>query len=349
MARVQLQGLGKTYPNGVRGLRAVDLDVEDGELLAVVGPSGSGKSTLARLVAGLEEVSEGQILFDGRSVNELAARDRDVAMVFQHPALYPHLNVAENLAFGCKARGLPKQEVVRRVAETSDLLGLSNILNRRPATLSGGQRQRVAIGRAIARRPRVLLLDEPFTALDAPLRLAIRADLVELQRALKLTTVLVTHDQSEALAVGDRLAVFGDGSLHQVGTPFGVYSRPASRFVAQFLGYPPINILNVTIEEDGDLKWVRFAGERVRLPAGQTLPPGSREVGLRAEHIQPKAPGDSRLTGNIRRIEPLGHEVLASIQIADILVTIRLVADEGIVVGDRIGLEFDFSHAVWFS
>ncbi len=348
MASVQLQGLSKVYANGVKALEAIDLDIANGERIAVVGPSGSGKSTLARLIAGLEEVSSGTILIGGKAVNNVPPRDRDVAMVFQNPALYPHLDVAENLGFSLRARGATRAEIARSVAETAELLGVADLLRRRPVTLSGGQRQRVAIGRAIARRPRVLLLDEPFTGLDAPLRLAIRGDLIELQTKLKLTTILVTHDQSEALAIGHRLAVLGGGTLCQVGTPEEVYSRPNSRFVAQFLGYPPINILKGSVVESESRRWFNIADARFALPNDLSIPAGSREVGLRAEHVQARPVSDCSLTGTIHRLEPLGHEVLATIAIPCGLVTMRLPNHTPFVVGDRIGLVFDFASAVWF-
>ena len=349
MANLQLQNLGKVYSNGVKALDAFNLDVADGELVAVVGPSGSGKSTLARLIAGLEVVSSGTILIDGRSVNEVSPRDRDVAMVFQNPALYPHLNVAENLGFSLRARGVSRLELTQKVAETAELLGIANLLRRRPATLSGGQRQRVAIGRAIARRPQVLLLDEPFTALDARLRSAIRADLVELQRQLNLTTILITHDQSEALAVGHRIAVLGAGTLRQVGTSAEVYSRPNSRFVAQFLGYPPINILKCVVEESETGRWLHVAGVRLPLPSTLAIPRSPLEIGLRAEHIQALPLGESDFTGIVHRFEPVGHEVLVTIAITGGLLTIRLPGQSSCVVGDRLGLVFDLGSAVWFS
>ena len=247
MATLELRDLSKIYPGGVVGLAGLDLSVLPGEFLTVVGPSGSGKSTLLRLVAGLDRPDSGSILIDGRPAADRPPHLRDVAMVFQNQSPYPHLSVFENLAFGLRARRAARAEIPERVRAVAAGLGLADVLDRRPATHSGGQRLGVALGRALARRPKLLLLDEPFSNLDAPLRLASRADLLALHRSLGITTIQVTHDQSEALALGYRVAVLNEGRLAQVGTPEEVYSRPEDRFVASFLGEPPMNFLRVEV------------------------------------------------------------------------------------------------------
>ncbi|RMD78569.1 MAG: ABC transporter ATP-binding protein, partial [Gammaproteobacteria bacterium] len=248
MAELALEGLGKVFPDGTAALRGVDLAVGEGELLVLVGPSGCGKSTLLRLVAGLERPSAGRVRIGGRDVTTLPPQRRDVAMVFQNYALYPHLSVAGNLAFPLRMRGVPRAQRRRRVAEVAALLGLEGLLERRPGELSGGQRQRVAMGRALVRRPQVLLLDEPLSNLDARLRVQLRAELAALQRRTGVTTLHVTHDQAEAMTLGHRVAVLRAGRLEQVGQPEALYREPATAFVAAFLGSPGMNLLAARLE-----------------------------------------------------------------------------------------------------
>ncbi|WZO98034.1 ABC transporter ATP-binding protein [Isosphaeraceae bacterium EP7] len=334
MARIELRGVSKRFPGGVVGLGPLDLAVNSGEFLAVLGPSGSGKSTLLRLVAGLETATAGEVWAGGRRIDGLPPRDRDVAMVFQDPALYPHLSVGDNLAFGLRARGVARDETRRRVAEMAELLGLSSVLARMPATLSGGQRQRAALGRALVRRPLVLLLDEPFSALDAPLRVALRGELAALQRASGTTTLFVTHDQGEAMAVGDRMAVLDRGQLLQVGTPAEVYDRPASATAAAFVGSPPMNLLMGRIGDGG----------RFRLDAA-----GSVMLGLRAEHVHiPPRPGDLAAPGRVVRIETTGHERLASFDAGGQALIARLPAAADLAVGSVLDLGLDLARGVWF-
>src|SRR3954449_12596486 len=252
MAAITLNDVNKIYDDGTRAVSDLNLDVEDGELVVFVGPSGCGKSTALRMIAGLEEVSEGEIKIGDRVVNNLRPRDRDVAMVFQNYALYPHMTVAENIGFALRMRKVPKDEARRRVEETAKILGLAEHLGRKPRQLSGGQRQRVAMGRAIVREPHVFLMDEPLSNLDAKLRVQMRAEISRIQRQLRVTTVYVTHDQVEAMTMGDRVAVLRRGLLQQFDAPQRLYEQPANLFVASFIGSPAMNVLEGSLERAGD-------------------------------------------------------------------------------------------------
>jgi multiple sugar transport system ATP-binding protein len=242
MATVDLDNVRKVFDNGKVAVAGADFTVADGELLVLVGPSGCGKTTLLRAIAGLESISTGTIRIDGRVVNDLAPRERDIAMVFQNYALYPHMTVAENLAFGLRLRGLPRADIMQRVAEAARMLGLSELLDARPRRLSGGQRQRVALGRALVREPKVFLLDEPLSNLDAKLRAAMRVEIARLHQRLGATMIYVTHDQVEAMTLGQRIVVLNDGEIHQVDTPMRLYDAPENQFVAGFLGSPAMNL-----------------------------------------------------------------------------------------------------------
>ena len=271
MSRIVLEGITKRYQDGTTAVRSLDLSIADGELMVLVGPSGCGKTTALRMVAGLEEITEGTILVDGQPVNDMEPRDRDIAMVFQSYALYPHLTVRDNMAFSLKYRKTPKQEIRRRVEEAARILELDELLSRKPRQLSGGQRQRVAMGRAIVRQPRAFLMDEPLSNLDAKLRVQMRAEIAKLQRSLGVTTIYVTHDQTEAMTLGSRVAVLRHGVLQQVASPQELYRRPANLFVAGFIGSPAMNLVEATLERGA-------AGRRGRLRHGrlrhQRLRPG---------------------------------------------------------------------------
>ncbi len=269
MSGIQIQGIKKIYPNGFEAVKGIDLDIAGGEFMVLVGPSGCGKSTLLRMIAGLEEISEGTLLIDGNDVTDVAPRQRDIAMVFQNYALYPHMTVRDNLGFGLKLRRTDKKEIKRRVDEVAAMLGLDPMLDRKPAALSGGQRQRVAIGRAIVREPKAFLMDEPLSNLDAKLRVTMRAELARLHGRLGVTTVYVTHDQVEAMTLGQRVAVMRDGILQQCDTPQELFDHPANLFVAAFIGSPSMNLVQARISGDQ----VAFA-EHVL-----TLPPGSSMIG----------------------------------------------------------------------
>ena len=248
MSRIALESITKRYQDGTTAVRSLDLSIADGELMVLVGPSGCGKTTALRMVAGLEEITEGTILIDGQPVNDMEPRDRDIAMVFQSYALYPHLTVRDNMAFSLKYRKTPKQEIRRRVDEAARILELEELLGRKPRQLSGGQRQRVAMGRAIVRQPRAFLMDEPLSNLDAKLRVQMRAEIAKLQRSLGVTTIYVTHDQTEAMTLGSRVAVLRHGVLQQVAAPQELYQRPANLFVAGFIGSPAMNLIEATLE-----------------------------------------------------------------------------------------------------
>ncbi|MBX6311933.1 MAG: ATP-binding cassette domain-containing protein [Isosphaeraceae bacterium] len=366
MAQVKLQGVAKVYPGGIEAIAGIDLAVAEGEYLVIVGPSGSGKSTLLRLIAGLEPLTTGAIWIGGQRADHLPPAARDVAMVFQHPALYPHLSVFENLAFGLRARHRPEAEVRQRVAAMADLLGLSDVLGRRPRALSGGQRQRVALGRALTRRPAALLLDEPLSALDAPLRAATRAELADLHRRLGITILHVTHDQAEAMALGDRVAVLERGRIAQVGGPRELYDRPASRFVAAFIGSPPMNLLPGLLDRDGGQLRLRLDGVEppvaLDLPRGaswtaplEDRPAGRIDLGLRPEHLHilagkvgPLPSDEPMILGRVRRLEPLGHETLAELSSGPHTLRIRLDPEGTPQPGERLPLLLDLTRAIWF-
>ena len=267
VSTLTLSGLGKVYADGTRAVDDLNLDIQDGEFLVLVGPSGCGKTTALRIIAGLEDLSEGTLKIGDRVVNRVPSRDRDVAMVFQSYALYPHLNVFDNIAFGLTLRKLPKAEIKRRVDDVAKVLELSEYLSRKPRNLSGGQRQRVAMGRAIVREPQVFLMDEPLSNLDAKLRVQMRAQIARIQRDLGVTTVYVTHDQTEAMTLGDRVAVMRKGVLQQVGPPQELYDRPVNLFVAGFVGSPGMNMLSAKLERDSDhYYWAVLGPHRLRIP-----------------------------------------------------------------------------------
>ncbi len=312
MAQVHLRGVQKTYDNKVAVIHGIDMEITDGEFIVIVGPSGCGKSTLLRMVAGLERITGGQVAIGERVVNELEPKDRDIAMVFQNYALYPHMSVYANMAYGLKIRKLDKQDIDRRVRKAAKTLELDKLLDRLPRQLSGGQRQRVAMGRAIVREPAVFLFDEPLSNLDAKLRVQMRLEIKRLQRELAVTSIYVTHDQVEAMTLADRLIVMNGGVAEQIGTPMDVYDRPASVFVAGFIGSPAMNFLAAKVGEGG--KTVDLAGTgagRVSLLLGQpTSAPAGTPValGMRPEHLLPSP--DGVLEFDIEMAEPLGADTL---------------------------------------
>jgi multiple sugar transport system ATP-binding protein len=318
VAAIEFQDVTKIYPDGTCAVDSLELLIDEGEFMVFVGPSGCGKTTALRMVAGLEEISEGAILIGGRVVNDLSPKDRDVAMVFQNYALYPHMTVAENLGFGLKLRKVSKAEARRRVSEAAATLGLEEHLERKPNALSGGQRQRVAMGRAIVREPQAFLMDEPLSNLDAKLRVQVRAEIQKLQRALGVTTIYVTHDQTEAMTMGDRIAVMRDGSLQQVDTPEQVYRRPANRFVAGFIGSPAMNMVDARLTR-ADAKLVVSFGENSlaidERPALHAHEGGDVILGIRPEDIEdaafaPEAPPERTLATVCSLREALGSEML---------------------------------------
>jgi multiple sugar transport system ATP-binding protein len=326
VAAVTFNHVSKVYPDGTRAVSGMDLASEDGEFIVLVGPSGCGKTTALRMVAGLEEITEGEIKIGARVVNHLPARDRDIAMVFQSYALYPHLTVRQNMAFGLRVRKLDKHEVDRRVENAAQILGLEQLLDKKPRALSGGQRQRVAMGRAIVREPQAFLMDEPLSNLDAKLRVQVRAEISALQRNLGVTTVYVTHDQVEAMTMGDRVAVMRKGELQQVADPQELYDQPVNLFVAGFIGSPAMNLLDATLERRDGGHEVVVGDERIALdeellsarPAlrsyeGREVILGIRPESLEDASVASDAPADRRLKGRLELREALGSEIVAHV------------------------------------
>jgi len=303
MAEVAFADVTKEFEGGAVAVDHLDITARDGEFLILVGPSGCGKTTALRMVAGLEEPTSGSIIIGDEVVTELSPRERDVAMVFQNYALYPHMSVYKNLAFGLKQRKFPRAEIDRRVREVTAMLGLEELLGRKPAQLSGGQRQRVAMGRALVREPKAFLLDEPLSNLDAKLRVQVRAELKRLHQRLGVTTIYVTHDQVEAMTLGDRIAVMASGLLQQVGAPQDVYDKPANLFVAGFIGSPPMNLLQATAL-DGRITAGDLTLELADVPDGEVA------IGIRPEHLFPSHDGLPRIDLRVDVIEPLGDEVI---------------------------------------
>jgi multiple sugar transport system ATP-binding protein len=307
VASVQYDDATRLYPGTTKpAVNELELTIEDGELLVLVGPSGSGKSTALRMLAGLEPLDDGRILIGGNDVSHIRPRERDIAMVFQNYALYPNLDVAQNMGFALKQQGVPKEERAQRVQEVAKLLDLEPYLDRKPRNLSGGQRQRVAMGRAIVRRPQVYLMDEPLSNLDAKLRVQTRAELVELQRRLAVTTVYVTHDQVEAMTMGHRVAVLRDGDLQQVDAPSTLYHEPANLFVAGFIGSPAMNMLSVSVDHA-----VKVAGAEIRI--GEGVDGGRATLGFRPETVRIDDAGP--IPARIRLVEDLGSEVFVHLVI----------------------------------
>ena len=328
MAGVTFSGVSKVYPDGTRAVSDMDLAIDDGEFVVLVGPSGCGKTTALRMLAGLEDISSGTISIDDTVVNHMASRDRDIAMVFQSYALYPHLSVYDNIGFGLRLRKMPKAEIDKRVRHAAEVLGLTDFLQRKPRALSGGQRQRVAMGRAIVREPKAFLMDEPLSNLDAKLRVQMRAEISSLQDELGVTTLYVTHDQIEAMTMGDRVAVMRKGELQQVAAPQQLYDHPVNLFVAGFIGSPTMNMVEAGVErQDGGLA-VTLGGQRLTLgdetlrlhPAlrdyvGRTVVVGMRPEDLHDPALSGDVPPDQRLRGRLMLREALGSEIIAHFEI----------------------------------
>ncbi|OBQ92249.1 MULTISPECIES: sn-glycerol-3-phosphate ABC transporter ATP-binding protein UgpC [unclassified Mesorhizobium] len=356
MAIVSLKKLTKRYGN-MEIVHGIDLDVADREFIALVGPSGCGKSTTLRMIAGLEDISGGTIKIGDRIVNDLPPRSRNISMVFQSYALYPHMTVRENLGFSLKIAGAPKEEMDRRVAEASAILGLDALLERRPSQLSGGQRQRVAMGRAIVRDPDVFLFDEPLSNLDAKLRTQMRTEIKKLHAKVKSTVIYVTHDQVEAMTLADRIVIMRDGNIEQVGTPDEVFQRPATRFVAGFIGSPPMNLQEATVD---DGKIVFSGGQSLPLPGRfkAKVNAGDKVVfGLRPDDLYPVGHGlHSGDAADVHEIElpvtvtePLGNETLVFAEFDRRDWVSRMLNPRPLRAGDRVAMSFDLSQAHLFS
>jgi multiple sugar transport system ATP-binding protein len=344
MAKVLLKDLNKKYDD-THAVKNVNLEIRDREFVVLVGPSGCGKTTTLRMVAGLEEITSGEISIDGRVVNDLPPMDRDIAMVFQNYALYPHMSVYDNMAFGLKMRKFGRDEIQKRVREAAEILGIQPLLARRPRQLSGGQRQRVALGRAIVRHPRVFLFDEPLSNLDAKLRVQMRVELKRLHERLETTAIYVTHDQIEAMTLGDRVVVMKDGLVQQVGEPLELYGRPANRFVAGFIGSPAMNFVEVSISGAGTDLWAEAHGLRLQVPprvaqrvAGH--PEKRLTLGIRPEavRIANGAADDYSFATAVDVVEPLGNEILLNFRAGGVPMVARV--DPGVRVKAHENIRF---------
>jgi multiple sugar transport system ATP-binding protein len=348
MAQVLLKELNKKYDE-VHAVKDVNLHIRDKEFVVLVGPSGCGKSTTLRMVAGLEEITSGEISIGDRVVNDLPPKDRDIAMVFQNYALYPHMTVYDNMAFGLKMRKFPKAEIQKRVQEAAEILSIQELLKRKPRQLSGGQRQRVAVGRAIVRHPQVFLFDEPLSNLDAKLRVQMRVELKRLHDRLETTAIYVTHDQVEAMTLGDRVVVMKDGWVQQVGEPLELYSHPANRFVAGFIGSPSMNFADVTVADANGALWAESPGFRVKVPPAQAdrmrAKKGERvTLGIRPEDVHPATgsdPKDYVFDATVEVVEPLGSEILLDIRAGTSMMVARVDPTVRVKVHESVRLALD--------
>lgn len=353
MAKVVLNKLSKTFKSTI-AVKEVSLEINDKEFLVLVGPSGCGKTTALRMIAGLEEITSGEIFIGDRLVNDVSPKDRDIAMVFQNYALYPHMTVFDNMAFALKLKRFPKDEIKRKVQETAELLGIGKLLDRKPKQLSGGQRQRVALGRAIVREPKVFLMDEPLSNLDAKLRVQTRAELIKLHRRLGITTIYVTHDQVEAMTMGDRIVVMKDGVVQQVDTPMGLYNNPANMFVAGFIGTPAMNFLDVTLRKEGDRYTVDAGGFKVLLPQDKCTDALKSHVdetvvfGVRPEDMYDTAltsvvtpTEDNTIKVMVDMIEPMGSVITAYTKVGGHSMVATLASETKARDGMEISIALD--------
>jgi sn-glycerol 3-phosphate transport system ATP-binding protein len=351
MATLSFRNVTKTYAGGVAVIHGISMDVTDGEFIVIVGPSGCGKSTLMRMVAGLESITGGDIVIGDKVVNTLEPAERDIAMVFQNYALYPHMSVFQNMAYGLKIRKLDKDDIKRRVDSAAEILEIGHLLERRPGQLSGGQRQRVAMGRAIVREPKVFLFDEPLSNLDAKLRVQMRLEIQKLHRRLKTTSLYVTHDQVEAMTLAQRMVVMNKGVAEQIGTPIEVFEKPASTFVASFIGSPPMNLVPVEISADKTLRGADgtpFDVDPAQVPAD--LAGRKAILGVRPEHMRLRKPG---IPVDIEMVEVLGSEQLIHGRVGDTQLVVRcpvsLTRDQPVRVGDKFPVGSDGVHPLhWF-
>ena len=354
MATLKLKDVKKIYEGGVEAVHAFNLDVADKEFIVLVGPSGCGKSTTLRMIAGLEEISEGEFYIDDVLMNNVEPKDRDIAMVFQSYALYPHMTVYENMAFALKLRKLPMDEIDKRVREAAEILDITEYLDRKPKALSGGQRQRVAIGRAIVREPKVFLMDEPLSNLDAKLRNQMRAEIIKLRQRIDTTFIYVTHDQTEAMTLGDRIVIMRDGWIMQIGTPQEVFDHPANIFVAGFIGMPQMNFFDGELIRDGSAYALAVNGAKIALSARmqkalaeKDTPAGNVIVGCRPEHLILKAPGPDTMQASVDVSEMMGSEIHLHLSCFGKDVVVRVPTTEldasqrgGLAYGTEVSLTF---------
>jgi multiple sugar transport system ATP-binding protein len=362
MAKVIIENLVKSYADkngaGPTVVHGINLEIQDREFMVLVGPSGCGKSTTLRMIAGLEEITSGQISIDGRVVNQALPKDRDIAMVFQNYALYPHMSVYENMAFGLKLRKMPKAEIDARVREAATMLGLENYLDRRPKALSGGQRQRVAVGRAIVRKPKVFLFDEPLSNLDAKMRVSTRAEISKLHARLGATMIYVTHDQVEAMTMGDRICVMKDGRIMQVAEPMELYNKPANLFVAGFIGSPPMNFIRGTIQRSGDaLVFVETNNSslpiKIKLNGTLSTKAATRVdqpvvFGIRPECVHDAVNGSAMASLRVEVAEPMGAETFLYLASGAHSLIARVQPNHRFELGQNLSVLFDLEHAHLF-
>jgi multiple sugar transport system ATP-binding protein len=359
MARVELKSVTKIYPGNVEAVKSAELVIDDKEFVVLVGPSGCGKSTTLRMIAGLEEVSKGEIYIGDTLVNDVPPKNRDIAMVFQNYALYPHMTVYKNMAFGLMLRKYPKKEIEQRVHDAAQILSIEHLLDRKPKALSGGERQRVAVGRAIVRHPKVFLFDEPLSNLDAKLRVQMRAEISKLHTRLQSTMIYVTHDQVEAMTMGDRIVVMLDGVIQQIATPLQLYHQPVNKFVAGFIGSPPMNFINgEVVAENGELRFVAADGALSLTINGtqrQAMEPyaGKKVVfGIRPEHfadnVDQQAVAGKSLSANVEVVEPMGSEIVLYIDLSGQSLTARIGCDREPKVNEELVLNVEMEHAHFF-
>ena len=357
MASLSLKHINKTYPNGFEAVKDFNLEIEDKEFIIFVGPSGCGKSTTLRMIAGLEDITSGELKIGDKVVNDVEPKDRDIAMVFQNYALYPHMTVFDNMAFGLKLRKVPKDEIKKKVEEAAKILDLEKLLDRKPKALSGGQRQRVAMGRAIVRNPKVFLMDEPLSNLDAKLRGQMRIEISKLHQRLNATIIYVTHDQTEAMTLGTRIVVMKDGVVQQVDSPQNLYDKPCNKFVAGFIGAPQMNLIDATVAKSGSDITLSFGGNTIALPAdkakklesagyvGKTVTLGIRPEDLHDDEAALAANEKSVIEAHIRVYEMLGAEVYLYFDIDDTNCTARVNPRTTARPGDVVKLALDMSKA----
>ena len=359
MASLSLKNICKVYPNGFEAVKDFNLEVEDKEFIIFVGPSGCGKSTTLRMIAGLEEISSGELIIDGKLMNDVEPKDRDIAMVFQNYALYPHMTVFDNMAFGLKLRKVPKDEIKKKVDEAADILGLKPYLDRKPKALSGGQRQRVAMGRAIVRNPKVFLMDEPLSNLDAKLRVQMRTEISRLHDRLGATIIYVTHDQTEAMTLGTRIVVMKDGVVQQVDTPQNLYNAPCNLFVAGFIGSPQMNFLDAKITKEGSTVFATIDDAKLEIPAAKAKALEDQGyvgktvvMGIRPEHLNDAAidehPTDNKITAKIRVYELLGAEVYLYFDFGGTQMTARVDPKTTAKMGEETTFTLDMNMAHFF-
>ena len=353
MSSLSLKNICKKYPNGFEAVKDFNLEIEDKEFIIFVGPSGCGKSTTLRMVAGLEDISSGELYIDGKLVNDVEPKDRDIAMVFQNYALYPHMTVYDNMAFGLKLRKVPKDEIDKKVREAAEILDLSALLDRKPKALSGGQRQRVAMGRAIVRKPKVFLMDEPLSNLDAKLRVQMRIEIAKLHQNLGTTIIYVTHDQTEAMTLGTRIVVMKAGIVQQVDTPQNLYEKPQNLFVAGFMGSPQMNFIDATVEVKGNEASLKVAGLSIPLPPakskklvdggynGKTVTFGIRPEDIYDSQMMIEAKSESTFETTIRVYELLGAEVFLYADLAEFPITARVDPRTTARPGDKVKFAID--------